>query len=401
MKLAVVHPAFGAWGGAENVILWQCRALAERGTPVTVLTGECSAQARAWLEKAGATVRLLSGMRGRGWERIQLARGRLRLLPMADHVVRLDRGAMRRGGAELARVLERFDAVDVHNFPATWWAAEAARVAGKSLPPMVWSCNEPPRNLYPGLFEGGGPFTHGTGGSPSGLQAHDRECAAVFASILCISEYVRERVQAIYRHPRTACLMLGVPLPPRPDERALAQREDTHPSVLMVTRLVAAKNAEVVLRAVQQVPDARLRVIGEGPERMRLHALAGTLGIADRVEFLGFVDDEGVRSQYRRANVFVYVPTGEPFGLVLVEAAATALGAVASNHGGPAEIVVDGMSGALVDPTSPESVAAGLRRVYASRRAMGEAALERAHHLYSFEAWLDRFESALAAVGRS
>ena len=43
MKLALVHPAFGAWGGAENVILWQCRALAQRGRPVTVLTGECSA----------------------------------------------------------------------------------------------------------------------------------------------------------------------------------------------------------------------------------------------------------------------------------------------------------------------------------------------------------------------
>lgn len=400
MKLAVLHPAFGAWGGAENVILWQARALAARGRSVTVLTGECSAQARAWLEQAGAVVRILSGMRGRGWERIQLARGRLRLLPMADHVVRLHRGAMRRGGSELARVLERFDAVDVHNFPATWWAAEAARVARGSLPPMVWSCNEPPRNLYPGLFEGGGPFTLNAGGDVSGLQAHDRECALAFASILCISEYVRERVQAIYGHPRTACLMLGVPLPPRPDAPALAEREEAHPSVLMVTRLVEAKNADVVLRAVQQVAEARLRVIGQGPESERLCALAGTLGIADRVEFLGFVDDDNVRSHYRRANVFVYVPTGEPFGLVLVEAAATALGAVASNHGGPAEIVVDGESGALVDPTSPESVADGLRRVYEARKAMGEAALERAHRLYSFEAWLDRFEQALADAGR-
>ena len=308
---------------------------------------------------------------------------------------------MRRGAGELARVLERFDVVDVHNFPATWWAAEAARVAGGSLPPMVWSCNEPPRNLYPGLFEGGGPFTLNGGGDVSGLQGARPPVRPGFR-LDPVHQRVRgERVQAIYGHPRTACLMLGVPLPPRPDARVLAEREEAHPSVLMVTRLVAAKNGEVVLRAVQQVAEARLRVIGQGPESERLCTLAGTLGIAGPgVDFLGFVDDDDVRSHYRRANVLVYVPTGEPFGLVLVEAAATALGAVASNHGGPAEIVVDGESGALVDPTSPESVADGLRRVYQARKAMGEAALERAHRLYSFEAWLDRFEQALADAHR-
>ena len=59
---------------------------------------------------------------------------------------------------------------------------------------------------------------------------------------------------------------------------------------------------------------------------------------------------------------------------------------------------MDGETGALVDPLSPESVAEGVRRAYASRRAMGDAALERAHRLYSFDAWLERFEAALGSL---
>ncbi len=387
MKIALLHPAFGAWGGAENIVLWLAASLRRRGHDVTVLSGAYTGHAEARLAAAGARVETLRLMRGKSWERLQLGRGGARLLPLADHVVRLDEAAMRAGARSLAQRLRSFDVVNVHNFPATWWAAAAYEAARGAMPPLIWSCNEPPRTLYPGLFDGPGPFQ--LHAPEAHLVCRDRAVGKVPAKILCISEYVRERVEVIYERADALTVPLGVPLPAAPPQ-SNPQR------LLAVSRLVPAKNLETVLEAMPHLPSHALRIIGTGPDEPRLRVLAAALEVTSRVEFAGFVPEEQLSAQYAEAVALLFVPIGEPFGLVLVEAGAAGVPAVASNHGGPAEIVVDGETGCLVDAHSPTAVAAAVRQVAAERNAMGAAAARRARERFSFERYVDDFLIAIS-----
>jgi glycosyltransferase involved in cell wall biosynthesis len=99
------------------------------------------------------------------------------------------------------------------------------------------------------------------------------------------------------------------------------------PSIATASRLVPYKRLDVVIQAVSLLsdrhPDLRLRIIGQGPERARLESLAAELGIATRVEFLGFVPshDDVVR-EIAKASVFVSASEIEGFGISVVEAAA-------------------------------------------------------------------------------
>ena len=99
-------------------------------------------------------------------------------------------------------------------------------------------------------------------------------------------------------------------------------------------------------------PGARFQLIGsalfaEREFEQSLHDLCATLGIADRVEFVGFVND--VQARLEQLDIFVHASTtGEPFGQVIVEAMAAAKPVVATNGGGVPEIVLDGVTGILV-----------------------------------------------------
>lgn len=400
MKVALLHPAFGAWGGAENVVLWEAQGLRERGHDVTVLAGSFSERALGLFVEAGVKTQRLRLMDGRAWTRLQLSAGAVRMLPQADHVVRLDRPSMRRGAAGLARELSVYDVVNVHNFPATWWLHEARKMGGGAFPRVVWYCEEPPRTLYPGLFDGAD-FTFTPDGSA--LQAHDREVGAGLARIACNSRYVRDRVAAIYERPDAECVYLGIPPPPGAP-RAWGPGEGL--DVLMVTRLVEAKNAACAIEAVALVEGARLRIAGTGPQRADLERLIEERGVSDRVKILGFVPDEAIPDLYRSADAFIFLPIGEPFGLVLLEAAWAGVPSVSSNHGGPSEIVRHGETGWLVDPRSVGDVAGALRRMVTDAAAsgadgsplarMGRAARTRVEETFSLSRYIDVMEALLS-----
>lgn len=398
MKIALVHPAFGSWGGAENVALWLARGLIARGHAVTVFSGAFSDRAQALFCEAGVRIQVLRHMHGRPWDRLQLALPRARVLPLADHVVRLDRRAMRRGARAVAAALRDFDVVNVHNFPAHWWTHEARQAAGGRFPRVVWYCHEPGRTLYPGLFDGPD-FTFEPDGSE--LQAYDREASGMADVILANSAYGRARIAAIYERADVGILYPGIPRESLP--ATLAAGSGSGLDVLAVTRLVPAKGMACAIEAVARVPGVRLRVAGTGPQRAELEALARDRGVADRVRFLGFVPDAELPALYGSADVALYIPIGEPFGLSLVEAGAYGLPCIASDHGGPSEIVLHGETGYLVDPRSPQAVAQALAQLLhdtaegaQSRLArMGMAARKRVEDHFTMDRMLEGLESHL------
>ncbi len=137
-------------------------------------------------------------------------------------------------------------------------------------------------------------------------------------------------------------------------------------------RLVEKKGVATALRAfagiVPTYPHARFTIIGDGPQRAALEALARELNVAAQVEFTGFLPPEKMLDHFQHAHVFFHpsetTAEGDREGVPnsLLEAMATGLPALATTHGGIAEAVEDGVSGLLV----PEK----------NHAALAEAALE-------------------------
>jgi glycosyltransferase involved in cell wall biosynthesis len=125
-------------------------------------------------------------------------------------------------------------------------------------------------------------------------------------------------------------------------------------TVLHVGRLIPRKGVDRLVRATadaaREVP-LRLVLVGDGPEEAALRRLAAALGIADRVEFRGFADQPALPALYAEGDVFAMPTLDDPFGIVLLEAAASGLPIVASPFAGASlDLVAEGESGYLVEP---------------------------------------------------
>ncbi len=124
------------------------------------------------------------------------------------------------------------------------------------------------------------------------------------------------------------------------------------PSLVVLCRLVPHKRVEVALRAVAELapqwPTLRLTVAGQGWWEPRLREVAASLGIADRVDFAGYVSEEAKHELLARAWVALTPSLQEGWGLTIVEAGARGTPTVAmATAGGVAEAVLDGESGML------------------------------------------------------
>jgi glycosyltransferase involved in cell wall biosynthesis len=156
---------------------------------------------------------------------------------------------------------------------------------------------------------------------------------------------------------RTRVVHLGTDLTP------MERRPPEKPTLVTVGQLIARKRQADVLRAMwvlrDRHPDLRYRLVGDGPERDSLAALARQLGLEDRVEFTGQLPHEEALRRGRDASVFVMPSTDEAFGVAYVEAMAAGLPAIgARGEPGPEDIARLGHGMRLVPPGDPEALAA-------------------------------------------
>jgi colanic acid/amylovoran biosynthesis glycosyltransferase len=181
---------------------------------------------------------------------------------------------------------------------------------------------------------------------------------------LCASGFIRERVLAMgFPEARTHVHYIGV------DGRAIRPRDPAEETatILHVARLVEVKGAEYLIRAFALVagtsPNVELLIIGDGPLRKSLDALAKSLGVAERVRFLGALPHEQVLAWMRKAAMLVLpsVRTGtgrvEGLGMVLLEAAATGVPVIGSRIGGIPEGIAEGETGFLAPEKDPAALA--------------------------------------------
>jgi glycosyltransferase involved in cell wall biosynthesis len=147
--------------------------------------------------------------------------------------------------------------------------------------------------------------------------------------------------------------------------------------ILTVGRLHDAhKRISFVIRALAQLePEWTLQIAGRGPDQARLEALATSLGVRDRVSFLGFVAEPSeLRELYRRACVFVLPSAWEGLPMVLLEAMSCGTAVVGSTIPAISEVIHDGIDGLLVSGTDVEQIAVSIRSAGAERDRLGAAA---------------------------
>ena len=168
------------------------------------------------------------------------------------------------------------------------------------------------------------------------------------------------------------------------------------------------------MRAVRLLLDrgvrAEYRVFGDGPLRERLTALAGELGLGDRVVFEGRQGQEAVREGLDRADVLVAASVtaadGDEEGIpnVLKEAMASGMPVVGTRHAGIPELVDDGISGWLVPERDEAQLAEALVRLAAEPErwpAMGRAGRAKVEREYDIHRLNDRFAALLETLIRS
>lgn len=156
-------------------------------------------------------------------------------------------------------------------------------------------------------------------------------------------------------------------------------------TILFLGRLDPRKGLSVLLKALPAVRrsiDARLVVVGSGPEAKTARRLVRKLEIEDRVIFAGTASPEDLPRYYAGCDVYCSPALGgESLGIVLLEAMACGRPVVASNIPGYDETVRDGVEGLLVPPGDPESIARALIQVLTDRnlsRRLASAGIERA-----------------------
>ena len=213
-----------------------------------------------------------------------------------------------------------------------------------------------------------------------------------FDLIVANSEAVRQRLTADGIE-SVEVMWNGVSVrPPRP---ALAWP----PTVAFAGQMARTKGVDVLLsafvRVVREIPEARLLLAGDGPEREALARLILQLGLSSSTSALGHLPHSELERHFAPAWVQA-VPSrwAEPFGLVAAEAMMRGTAVVASNSGGLAEIVRDGRTGFLVPPGDSDRLAEALLRLLRDRELaekMGRAGREVALSQFSEDCCVEGF----------
>ena len=215
--------------------------------------------------------------------------------------------------------------------------------------------------------------------------------------VACISHFARSQAMLFSDRAHWQKLKIvhcGV----TPDRYGRVRRKEASGHVLFIGRLAAIKGVPLLLDAFaaarQTHPDARLTVVGDGPDRLALEAQARDFGLQDAVDFPGYLPQEKVAELLDAVDMLVLPSFAEGVPVVLMEAMASRLPVIASRVAGVPELVEDGVSGFLVPPGDLDTLTDRLLTLFADPglcARMGEAGRAKVEAEFDVEreaAWL-------------
>lgn len=359
MRILYVVTRADAVGGASIHVRDMAREMIGRGHAVMVLTGG-EGPVTDLLEAAGVPYKPLRSLRRS-------------IHPVRDFLA----------ARELAAAVRAFapDIISVHTAKAGWIGrAVAARLGIPAVyTPHGWPVGDRIGPRAGVLFEWA-----------------ERVASRWTSAIICVCE--SERSLALHKRMARADQLHivyngvhDIPAGQRADVTAVP------PRIVSVARLEAPKDPVTLLRALETIRSQpwELDLVGDGPLETELRRLAASMGIADRVRFLGYVREPA--EVLARAQLFVLSSRSEGFPRSVLEAMRAGLPVVASAVGGIPEAVTDGIEGLLVPRGDPRALAAALSALLTGAERRKQMAL-RARRTYEERFRFERMADETEAV---
>jgi phosphatidylinositol alpha-1,6-mannosyltransferase len=182
------------------------------------------------------------------------------------------------------------------------------------------------------------------------------------------------------------------------------------PYALVVGRLAASeryKGHDALLdlwpAVRERAPGALLVIAGDGDDRPRLQAKAAHLGLADHVQFCGRVSEQDLAKLYRGCHLFVMPSQGEGFGFVFLEAMRAGRPCI-GGVGSASEIIVDGETGLVVDPSNRSALAEAVVTLFrdpALATRMGTSGRKRFERVFTVDKFRYRFRTLMGLAAES
>jgi glycosyltransferase involved in cell wall biosynthesis len=245
------------------------------------------------------------------------------------------------------------------------------RIAGRTGRPQVASIKGVIADEL--RFEGG--LTRFTMSMQAACEAEHVRLADL---VMTTSSYSAHRIQKLYRSPKLPRvvpeaidlaawrdLLARNPAAPQPEKF----------TVLTVGRFYPRKKLHLLLTAAgrlrHEIPALEFRIVGDGPERRKLHTLWREMHLQYTVRWLGDLSAEDLAREYNRCDVFCLPSVQEGFGIVFLEAMAAGKPIVAANAAAVPEVIPQGL---LVKPENGDALVEGLRRIHGDAALRGRLA---------------------------
>ena len=276
--------------------------------------------------------------------------------------------------------LESLDA-DVVNYNYRWapsWNTALSRYSG----PKLFTCH----NMW----------GEGIGMAAKASEINDRrfmkKVLPSFSHVVCVS-----------RHVQTATIERGWPAE-KTSFVPCCLSEDPEPNcapegdyILSLGRVVKTKGLKYMVEAMQDV-DSKLIICGKGPETKNLKRQISRLGLQDKIEMRGFVEEDEKERLMDGCKLFVMPSLFESFGLAAIELMSRGRPIVCTDVNGLPDTV--GKGGITVPPKDPKALAEAMNRLLSDgdlRESMGKLALEHAKS-YSYERFIPKYERILEDI---
>ena len=402
-KIAVFHCAFVYSGGGERIVLEEVLGLRKRGYEVNLFAPAID------------------------WERcfpdlLKKAQPRPVIVELPQWIPLRDAFDLGLSSLLAPLVASKFRSYDIYlgcNQPGAWFAFLYSKTFKK---PYVIYLNQPNRMVYPREID------RETGWFTNPNFAFLQKIINIFKPLVAYldrisirganfmltnGKYIGEIISRIYDKPFSECPAGCDPFPHGEldicEERyyqgevEVGKKKIKKPYILLTNRHYPQKKFDYAIQALPKVlkenPDVRLVITGAFTKVTGdWQWLAGKLGVADDIFWLGEVSNQEMGTLYENAAVYVYTSPEEDYGMGVVEAQEFGVPVVAWNHAGPTVTVKDGVTGFLAQPYSVDDFAAKITWLLKNpekRVEMGKKAHEHVRKNFTWERHVDILEKTI------